>query len=135
MPTIASAAQQAMLRNREFNRRLTRIGPSPMVNESVAPVCPLTNSEVPFNKVIPKIQQVTLISNNYTTNQVLNQVVNYINNVSSPTLNVPVWKQVGYTTKIVRIANPDDPTMWVDVERIMQVNWAADNGEKLTWIY
>jgi hypothetical protein len=132
--TVVSAAQQAMLRNREFNRRLTRTGPTPMVNGSVAPVCPLTNSEAPFNKVIPKIQQVTLTSNNYTTNQVLNQVVNYINSIN-PTLQVPVWKQVGYTTEIVRITNPNDSTMWVDVERVTQANWAADNGEKLTWNY
>jgi hypothetical protein len=101
-------------------------------NGSVAPVCPVSKSEAvpgsPGNLLPLPPRAIDLPTAIMAINQ-LTQIVNYLinppvtvnNNLFTLPLFRPVWVETGRQMATTRIYNPDDKSMWVDVEHIVQL--------------
>jgi hypothetical protein len=100
-------------------------------NGSVAPVCPVSKSQaVPGGPgaLLPlPPRAVDLPTTIYAVNQLI-QTMNFILNPPA-TVNTnlmfalpkPKWVETGRKMMTTRVYNPDDASMWVDVEHIVQL--------------
>jgi hypothetical protein len=85
------------------------------LNQSIAPVCPITRGEAPPTQpgikvpVVPRPTDLTSVIN------AVNQIIDFLSDVAQPTIR---WLEKSRTTTIVRITNPSDENQWVEVERI-----------------
>jgi hypothetical protein len=85
-------------------------------NESVAPACPVTRSELPPSQPGIKIPFVPKATDLDSAIKAINQIIDIlVGGDSGPTIR---WLEKERATEIVRITNPDDEDQWVDVERI-----------------
>jgi hypothetical protein len=111
------------------------------VNGSVAPVCPVSRSQVPIARAAPPIaipRPVDLPSAIRAINQLISiyDTNNLIQNNLVGYPYIPRWKEIHRDTTIVRIANPQDPEMWVDVERITNLVFEDKTTDQLfQWLY
>jgi hypothetical protein len=116
------------------------------VNGSVAPVCPISRSQVPLARAaapIAILRPTDLPSAIAAINQlitILNPLIQ--NNTVAITTNlkgfpyIPRWHEIQRDTTIVRISNPKDPEMWVDVERINNlVFYDKTSDQQFQWTY
>ena len=110
------------------------------VNGSVAPVCPVSRSQVPFARPAPPFaipRAVDLPSAIQAINQLImlfSTPMTQNNTVEYPYL--PRWEEIHRDTTIVRISNPEDPEMWVDVERITNLVFQDKTTDQLfQWEY
>src|SRR4029077_5786879 len=71
--------------------------------------------------------------------QAINQLITIlnpltINNLAFPY--VPQWQEVQRQVSVVRVTNPNDPEMWVDVERITNLTFQDASTDSLfQWNY
>jgi len=109
------------------------------VNGSVAPVCPISRSQVPIARAAPPIAippPTDLPSAIRAINQLISLYQTTIQNNTSETLYLPDWHEVHRDTTIVRVTNPQDPSMWVDVERITNLVFHDRSSDQLfQWLY
>jgi hypothetical protein len=107
--------------------------PSPRaapVNQSVAPVCPVSQSQAippqpPIKRPgLPPVQDLPSVIN------VLNQIIMMLNTGPDN------YRETQRVTEVVRVYNPNDKEQWVDVERIMftRLNDPV-NGGSVVWEY
>lgn len=87
-------------------------------NQSVAPVCPTTRSEIPPTQPGIKIPFIPKATDLDSAIAAINKLIDIINTESEPSIR---WLEKERTTDIVRITNPDDESQWVDVERITRL--------------
>jgi len=98
-------------------------------NGSVAPVCPISKSQaVPGSPgaLLPLPPRAVDLP---TAIAAINQLINVVNNLVNPPDNVnydlfipkPVWAETGRKMMTTRLYNPNDKSMWVDVEHINQL--------------
>jgi hypothetical protein len=110
------------------------------VNQSIAPVCYVSRSQVPIARpavpiAIPPptdlpsaIRAINQLISIYNPTSTQNNLVEY------PYL--PRWHEIHRDTTIVRIKNPKDPEMWVDVERITNLVFHDRTSDQLfQWLY
>lgn len=110
------------------------------VNGSVAPTCPVSRSQVPIARAALPVAIARPIDLPSAI-QAINQLITIIND--SPTENnlvdypyLPRWHEIHRDTTVVRITNPDDKEMWVDVERITNLIFQDRTSEQLfQWLY
>jgi hypothetical protein len=88
------------------------------VNESVAPVCPITRSEVPPTQPGIKIPFIPKATDLDSAIAAINKLIDIINTDSEPSVR---WLEKERSTQIVRVTNPEDEDQWVDVERITRL--------------
>jgi len=98
-------------------------------NGSVAPVCPISKSEaVPGGPgaLLPLPPRAVDLP---TAIAAINQLVQVVNTLINPPLTTnismfipkPKWKETGRKMMTQRVYNPEDKSMWVDVEHIVQL--------------
>jgi hypothetical protein len=109
------------------------------VNGSVAPVCLVSRSQVPIARPAASIA-VPPPTDLPSAIRAINQLITIINPLYQNNLvgfpYVPRWREIHRDTTIVRIANPDDPEMWVDVERITNLVFHDKTSDQLfQWLY
>jgi|SRR5215467_12232006 len=113
-------------------------------NGSVAPVCPISKSEaVPGGPgaLLPlpprAVDLPTAIAAINQLVQVVNTIINPPNNLNiSLFLPKPVWKETGRQMLTQRVYNPDDKSMWVDVEHIVHLRMTdMTNGTSMILNY
>jgi hypothetical protein len=111
------------------------------VNGSFAPVCPVSRSQVPIARAASPIAippPVDLPSAIRAINQLI-AVYNASNTVQNNLVGypyIPRWVEIHRDTTIVRVANPQDPEMWVDVERITNLVFEDRTSDQLfQWLY
>jgi hypothetical protein len=111
------------------------------INGFIAPVCPISRSQVPIARPAPPtaiprpvdlpsaIRAINQLIAIYDTNNTIqNNLVGYPY--------IPRWHEIHRDTAIVRIANPNDPEMWVDVERITNLVFEDRTTDQLfQWLY
>lgn len=102
------------------------------VNESVAPVCPISRGETPPAQPGIKLPSVPLATDLESAIKAINTIAAIMNDENSePFIR---WLEKYRVTAIVRIFNPDDDSQWVDVERIMKlVMEDQENGDLWVW--
>lgn len=110
------------------------------VNGSMAPVCPVVRSQVPFGRPptrIPTVRPTDLPSVINTVNQIitfLNGTDTQNNLVLYPYM--PDWVEIHRVVNTVRVYNPNDQEMWVDVERISNLVFKDRSTDALfEWEY
>jgi hypothetical protein len=109
------------------------------INGSVAPVCPISRSQVPIARPASPIAippPVDLPSAIRAINQLISLYSTTIENNLVGYPYVPRWKEIHRDTTIVRVSNPKDPEMWVDVERITNLVFHDKTSDQLfQWLY
>jgi len=119
-----------------------RATPRGAVNGSVAPVCPISKSEpapvaapVAMPMPVPAFDLPSAI-------RAINQLVMVVNNMMNPNLNIalqfpkPVWNETNRKMVTQRVFNPDDNTMWVDVQHITMLEMTDKAfGQTMTLMY
>jgi hypothetical protein len=115
------------------------------VNGSVAPVCPISRSQVPLARAAAPIaipRPIDLPSAIAAINQLITILNPLIQNNTVAIANlkgfpyIPRWREIQRDTTIVRISNPKDPEMWVDVERINNLIFHDKTSDQLfQWMY
>jgi hypothetical protein len=88
------------------------------LNESVAPACPTTRSEVPPTQPGIKFPFVPKATDLESAIAAVNKLIDIVVTDSEPSIR---WLEKERTTDIVRITNPDDDSQWVEVERIIRL--------------
>lgn len=110
----------------------SRATPRGAVNGSVAPICPVSKSQaVPGSPgvLLPLPPRAVDLP---TAISAINQLVSIINFLINPPNNInnflfqvalptPKWAETGRKMVTQRVYNPDDKSMWVDVEHIAQL--------------
>lgn len=129
--------------------RLPAVGPriASVGTGATAPVCPITQGETaPVGPSIPvalPAPAVDLPSAIQAINQ-LRQVVNmFINPPANPNFFLflpqppkPVWTEINRKMVTTRVYNPDDASMWVDVQHIAMLEMADKvTGQTMTLNY
>jgi hypothetical protein len=122
-----------------------RATPRTAVNGSVAPVCPISKSE-PVPIAAPTLPvpppAFDLPSAILAINQ-MRQIINIILN-PPPNLNlslllpfpIPVWHETNRKMVTERVYNPDDASMWVDVQHISMLEMTDKTlGTTMTLMY
>jgi hypothetical protein len=120
-----------------------RATPRGAVNGSIAPVCP-TSKSAPVPVAAPTLPvpppAFDLPSAILAINQ-MRQIINIILN-PSPTLNLSlflpnqVWHETNRKMVTQRVFNPDDKSMWVDVEHIAMLEMTdKTTGTAMTLMY
>lgn len=108
------------------------------VNGSVAPVCPISRSQAPLAKAAVPIAIPRAIDLPSAI-QAINQLITIYNPLIQNNLSFryfPQWEEVRRRTTTVRIFNPNDRDMWVDVERIVNLQFQDRTTEALfEWQY
>jgi hypothetical protein len=109
------------------------------VNGSVAPVCPISRSQVPISRPAVPIA-VPPPTDLPSAIRAINQLITIINPLYQNNLvdypYIPQWREIKRNTTIVRISNPQDPEMWVDVERITNLVFLDKTSDQLfQWLY
>jgi hypothetical protein len=101
-------------------------------NQSVAPVCPITRSEVPPTQPGIKIPFIPKATDLDSAIAAINKLIDIINQDSAePSIR---WLEKERSTQIVRVTNPEDEDQWVDVERITRlVMEDQDTGDLWVW--
>lgn len=101
-------------------RPIGRLGVSTLaVNQSVAPVCPITRSELPPTQPGIKIPFVPKATDLESAIAAINRLIDLVlTDAAEATIR---WLEKERTTVIVRIFNPEDDAQWVDVERITRL--------------
>lgn len=111
----------------------------PRINGSVAPTCPVSRSQVPIARATPPsaiARAVDLPSAIRAINQLIMIYNNPGQNNTTEQVYIPDWVEVGRNTTVVRISNPKDPEMWVDVERITNLVFQDFSTDQLfQWEY
>lgn len=113
---------------------------TPRSNGSVAPTCPVSRSQVPIARAAPPnaiARPIDLPS----AIRAINELITVINNsniqnnlVEYPY--IPDWSEIHRDTTVVRITNPQDKEMWVDVERITNLVFQDKSTDQLfQWLY
>lgn len=121
---VAGRPPQVMER---FNSRATRVG----VNESVAPVCPISRPQTPPAMPGIRVPVVGRATDLPSAIAAINSIITILNEDTIPHVK---WLEKERVTARVRIFNPDDDTQWVDVIRIMKLIMEdQDNGDLWVW--
>jgi hypothetical protein len=89
-----------------------------VVNGSVAPVCPITRSEVPPSQPGIKVPYVAKATSPEDAVRAVNQLIDAMAAEETATIR---WPEKERVTAIVRIFNPEDDSQWVDVLRIQKL--------------
>lgn len=114
--------------------------PIRLLNGSVAPTCPVSRSQVPISRPAPPVAIARPIDLPSAI-RAINQLITVVNNnavqnnlVDYPY--IPDWTEIKRNTTIVRVVNPQDKNMWVDVERITNLVFEDRTSEQLfQWLY
>ena len=109
------------------------------INGSVAPTCPVSRSQVPIARAALPIA-ITRPTDLPSAIRAINQLIMIFNdpanNNTTEQVYIPDWAEVGRNTTIVRVSNPKDPEMWVDVERITNLTFQDFSTDQLfKWEY
>jgi len=88
------------------------------LNQSVAPSCPITRSEVPPSQPGIKVPVPPMPTDLPSVIDAVKKIIDIIANDAEPTIR---WLEKWRTTDIVRIENPSDSNQWVEVERITEL--------------
>lgn len=113
---------------------------TPRTNGSVAPTCPISRSQVPIARAAPPVA-IPVPTDLPSALRAISQLIYVINssNIQNNLVEYPYlpdWTEVHRDTTIVRIANPQDPEMWVDVERITNLVFQDRSTDQLfQWEY
>ena len=114
-----------------FDPNAPRLG-ARAVNESIAPVCPITRSEVPPSQPGIRLPSIPRATDLDSAIKAINAIGDIINEESSGA--GIRWLEQYRVTAIVRIFNPEDDSQWVDVERIMKLVMEDQiTGELWVW--
>ncbi len=114
--------------------------PIRLLNGSTAPTCPTSRSQVPISRPAPPIAIVRPIDLPSAI-RAINQLITIINgsNIQNNLVEYPYlpdWTEVDRNTTIVRVTNPNDKEMWVDVERITNLTFQDRSTDQLfQWDY
>lgn len=102
------------------------------LNESVAPSCPITRSEVPPTQPGIKVPYVPRATDVELAIKAINTIIDII---ASEDTGVGIrWLEKERGTQVVRITNPQDDNQWVDVERITYLLMEDQyNGDLWYW--
>ena len=107
--------------------------PSPRaapVNQSVAPVCPISRSQAVPAQPPRKRPGLPLVNDLPSVINTLNQIIIMLNDLPDQ------YVETKRVTETVRVYNPQDHEQWVDVERINYVQWDNLTPEgQITWEY
>ena len=115
--TVKKTGLPPMLRGRAMAGPVGPLGPAARAlgNQSVAPVCPITRSEMPPAQRGIKVPAIPKVTDLDSAIKAINQLIDLINTDAEPSVR---WLEKERSTNIVRITNPEDEEQWVDVERI-----------------
>jgi len=113
--------------------------PIRMLNSSVAPICPTSRSQVPISRPAPLIA-IARPTDLPSAIRAINQLISIYNNpVQNNTVEfsyLPDWNEIHRDTTVVRVTNPQDKEMWVDVERITNLVFQDRSTDQLfQWEY
>jgi hypothetical protein len=109
------------------------------INGSVAATCPISRSQVPIARPASPIA-IARPTDLPSAIQAINQLIMIYN---TPVQNntviypyIPDWTEVHRDTTVVRVTNPKDKDMWVDVERITNLVFQDSSTDQLfQWEY
>jgi hypothetical protein len=127
--TVKKTGLPPMIRGRVMGA----LGPAlqALGNQSVAPVCPVTRSEMPPAQRGIRVPAIPKATDLDSAIKAINQLIDLINTDSEPSIR---WLEKERTTNIVRITNPEDDSQWVDVERIERlVMEDQETGDLWVW--
>jgi hypothetical protein len=113
--------------------------PIRLLNGSAAPTCPTSRSQVPISRPAPPIaiaRPIDLPSAIAAINQLIMLYNTPIQNNLIEYPYLPDWTEIDRNTTIVRVTNPKDKDMWVDVERITNLTFQDRSTDQLfQWDY